>query len=385
MLLASLAACDGGASSSSVVERTVSGDTTTVVVPLDAATGATRLDSLLILWRDPSLSRPQGLIQLGSRLVINDRTRLHLVGSDGSDPVAVGREGEGPGEFGAVSAIGAWGDTLAALDPRNRRFVLFNGNGKLEGTHPLVRIPDFINPRADGTPLVGSDDGVLVVQNEVFRTDRITRVALVWHPLGVGEPRVLRTWDHIEWVSAGQMIVPRVSNGPVGLVAVSVDGRVAWGDGQAYEVLIESVAEPSVLKLVRESTRVRVTPGARSTARTDSDMEEELASLLQAGMAEQEYAEFFPSFDRMLFGVDGRLWVRTLGADAPDVNPFFARREDEPAERRWESFDSVGEPAGGLLVPREFTPYVFDEASATGILETESGELVLAKAFWTAR
>lgn len=44
-----------------------------------------------------------------------------------------GREGEGPGEFGALYSLGWLGDTLAVLDPGNARISLHDGGGTYVG------------------------------------------------------------------------------------------------------------------------------------------------------------------------------------------------------------------------------------------------------------
>jgi hypothetical protein len=89
-----------------------------------------------------------------------------------------------------------------------------------------------------------------------------------------------------------------------------------------------------------------------------------------------------PSYDNIVFGEDGRLWIRALGADAPDVHPaLYAFTDVElSSHRRWEALDADGHPAGAVLLPRSFNPALFGTDEVWGFRTLETREVVLARA-----
>lgn len=74
-------------------------------------------------------SGPQGHIYVADPV----SNQIRVFAADGAYRRAIGREGEGPGEFGALYSLAWLGDTLAALDPRNARISLLTRRGEPAG------------------------------------------------------------------------------------------------------------------------------------------------------------------------------------------------------------------------------------------------------------
>ncbi len=378
-----LFACSGEGRSSDprTISRQQMGDTTLVTIPRGLDTTAVVVDSVRILWQDPALERPRALAIADDQVVIGDPTKLHFLTRDGAYRAGAGRPGEGPEDFGSVLSVGVAGDTVAALDSRNHRIALLDTGAVFRNSVRYAPSDGFVNPRS-GAALRFYDGGVLLLMTENVHLDRSTKAGLAWLPLSGGPSRILRTWDDIRWMDAEGVLVPDRVFGPRAHVAVSADGRIAWGDGLDYCVELSNLKAPSVLRVCRERPRSPLTSGARDVSVSGLELLPEVG----AAIARQAMPESFPSFDRLLFAEDGRLWVRALGAEGPDAHPSLVRWKEDalPSLRRWEALDPTGAPAGAVLLPDAFDPMVFDGEAAFGFLELVTGELVLAVAEWGA-
>jgi len=160
---------------------------------------------------------------------------------------------------------------------------------------------------------------------------------------------------------------------------------LAEADGLQYCVRITDLAGPEVLEVCRARPRTPVTSGVRNVP-DGLDLPPEWVAGIRDLAAIQSFADYFPSLDRLLFAETGELWVRALGADAPDVHPYVSEELLElwPPYRRWESLRSDGSPGATVLLPRSFDVQLFDGRTAYGFLELGSGELVVARARWDA-
>jgi hypothetical protein len=105
---------------------------TTRVVDIGVAEGSATLE----------LSGVVGAVRLsdGRIVIANGGTdELRFFDAAGNHVQTVGRDGEGPGEFRAISFIGRLpGDTLLIYDTRLRRVSLFDGSGKFNAAHSLT-------------------------------------------------------------------------------------------------------------------------------------------------------------------------------------------------------------------------------------------------------
>jgi hypothetical protein len=135
---------------------------------------------------------------------------IRVYDAQGTYVRTIGRQGGGPGEFTGLGSIGFVGDTLFAMDVRQRRMALFRGDGSLITT--IVAEP-FETPRAldsvffrpvpqvllsDGSALGGASYASHLVANgkitaePVYRLTRAARVlaTIAWVPVGSGQGSV---------------------------------------------------------------------------------------------------------------------------------------------------------------------------------------------------
>ena len=378
------ASCDSGGAPGASPSRIVRGDTTFVTWPSELQVPETRVDSIRTLWRDERLEDPGSMVRIGDRIAVGDRERIHILRADGAHLGTYGRAGRGPEELGQVAAVAEYEGDVAVLDARNQRIALIDTSGAFVGTEPLARPLPFVNPRGGWRTPRAWDGGLLALYGENVRTDRPSRVALVWQGLGADDAHVVRTWDDVLWIDAGIM-VPASAFPARALVAIGAEGRIAFGDGLDFCLSIAHVARPSVLEVCYAAPRARITDGVRGRRVSDVNVPAGLEERLAAAIARQSIGEHFPSYDRLLFGTGGLLWVRTLGADAPDVHPLLVgwRSEARPPYRRWVAIAPDGLPVRAVSLPTSFDPRIFEDRGAVGFLELASGEIVVAEARWS--
>ena len=125
----------GGAEPGSVPSLLYAMGLDTVRVTLENEIVAT-VDGPLALTRvGDLLPAPDGSLLVGQP---EDRTVM-LLSRDGDVVGRVGREGEGPGEFRWISALGWRGDSLWVSDIRGRRITVFNSQLEVVRTEPSPR------------------------------------------------------------------------------------------------------------------------------------------------------------------------------------------------------------------------------------------------------
>ena len=370
----------GAPSDSGEIVREVRSDTTFVVVPDIPLPDDEAL--VEVLWASDSLERPNLIAIRGDLLVVGDRTRLHLFDLGSGTVESIGREGEGPGEFMDVAAIGFDADTLVVVDTRSSRITHISLAGALLGTEELVRAGAYPNPEPAGSGLRIMEGGMLMVatSNVSLRTGIGTAVVVTG-----SDARVLRTW-------AGS---PRIDNGVIGpedafgdavSVALGVDGTIVSGKGRDY--CFEIAPPVGALTVVcRERARTPVSSEMRRVYREGLEGPEQFLDAVVDLSRAQTMPDVVPSFDDIRVGSEGLIWVRVAGPTLPDVHPTLVMYEPRAGHRPqvWERFTVEGEPAASVRFPSNFDPIVFGSGEAFGFLESDIGELHLARASWTAR
>jgi hypothetical protein len=384
LLFAACGACESRAPEGSVL-REERGDT--LVLDWLADPPVLRADTVQTLWRSPALENPSSMIRLHDRLVIADRTKVHVLRVTGELVLTVGRPGEGPGEFRSVSAVGTIDDTILAFDVRLQRLSYHTSNGTFLFTRRLQPIPTFGNWRRGGAPLRFFDGGFLYVAEENVHVTRPTRAALVWRAVGSDSSRVIRTWDDVEWQELGGMVIAHKELFPPrALAAVGRDGRYAHGTGLEYCVDVETVGSEKVTRVCRDWQRVPVTRQVRDPdiagLAERYDFSRQQRAIFEALIGEQEISDLRPSYDDLMFDDSGRLWVRTVTPEGRDVHPQLAFLVPDlaPAYRYWDVFDADGRLLWTVRLPSRFDPRVTDDEIVYGFCELSSGEIVIAKA-----
>lgn len=380
-MVLSLPGCTGGgADGAAVLEDTV-GDTvirTFVGAPDPAAVGAVR-----VLWRSERLESPHTVAYHPGRLLIGDRTRVHILrleGDSAAGAVTVGREGEGPGEFRDVTAVGFLApDTLAAYDPRNARLTLLDPDGELLGERRLAvgggRPPVFWRRR-----LRAHQGDLLEISSSMFAGEGRGTVSLVRR--GLDSAVVVEEWPgHENQVLDGGVITGARLFSDGTIAAIGPTGRVARGDGQDYCITVFTVdaADPP-RRFCRDRERTPMGAGIRSpdwSRIDDPETRQGFERLHRAVRMEDR----LPSYDRLLWTEDGRLWVRTLGPEVAEAHPFLGQRGPGgvPIARHWDVYDMDG--SGGVRtvpLPAGFEPRAVAGDRVHGLYELETGEVVVA-------
>jgi hypothetical protein len=355
------------------------GDTTIVTTRGEPL--AVRIDSVQVIWQSPELENPRAMIVAGDQVIVGDPTRLHILSENGEHVRSVARQGAGPGEFASVDALGSLGsDTVAVYDDRHQRISFFTHAGEYRGTARITPVSPYVN--AEGRTLAQLRGGVLFLGTENVHSDRPTRTALVWRDLAADSASVLAWWNGEQYVDyGGRMFAPSQLFGPRVIVAIASDGRVAVGDGIEYCVRIHDFQENTILKPCRVRAPVPVGDGIRNPDLNrieNQGRREALAGVVQA----QEVGETLPSFDRLIFGPEGQLWVRTIGAEFANLHPYLRQDMPErlPPYRTWEVFDAIGRLVGAMELPSNFDPQTATPTRVFGFLEMATGEIAIGAA-----
>lgn len=375
-----LAACGNAPGTDEIrSEITEQGDTTTVTTRGEPA--PVPIDDVRVIWRSPELENPRALLAASDgRLIVGDPTRLHILTLSGDHVGSVGRAGAGPGEFGSIVALGRLGaDTVAVHDVRHQRISFFTPTGEYLGATRVTPMPPYVNP--EGPALAALRGGMISLWRENIHSDRPTRTALVWRDLRADTAAVLARWDGERYVDyGGRMFAPPRLFGPRVIAALASDGHVAVGDGMEYCVGVRSLADGTFRKACRVRTPVPVGEGVRDPDLSrieDEGRREALANI----MREQEIGDHLPSFDRLLFDEQGRLWIRTLGPGLAEVHPYLRDTPDlEPDYRTWDVFDTIGHLVGVVEVPSNFEPQAVASGRIFGFLEMATGEITIGVA-----
>lgn len=380
--VALLAACERGQGSTEEtvrVETTILGDTT--IVRSSGMPPVVRPDTVLVLWRSDALERPRSMARVGDRLVVGDGTRVHLVPLDGDAPVSVGGEGEGPGEYRAIAAVGVLGDTILVYDARVMRLSRLSADGAYLASRQITPRVPFVNISRGGEMLVPLGDGVLAIHEENVNLVRPIRRAVLEHALAADSSHVVGAWDGAHWTRIGELIGPRELFPARAILAVAADGRIAYGNALDYCISVSRPAQPAVRRVCRDWQRAQVGDGIRSPDLALLE-DERSRQVLESLLRDQQIGPLLPSFDALRFGADGTLWVRTVGDEMSHVHPLLAARVAGagPERRRWDVFDAEGRLVRTVELPTPFDPRVFGDGRIWGIMELPSGELTIAEA-----
>ncbi len=203
VLLLVVMGCGGNESpEAEAVEPGVFAIDTTPVLTLGVSDGDARLMFNVV---QSARRQPDGTLLIadgGSR-------EVRWYGADGEPVRAVGRRGEGPGEFGGPLSLLPWpGDTVAVLDLGQRRLTLLDASGVVVRTHTEVPA-DFI-----ALPWRPWIDRRTVVFGAVGQAEQCVRAALQAMPLHPLEEGVrFLTLDDVGrlWLQEGPETASRLS------------------------------------------------------------------------------------------------------------------------------------------------------------------------------
>ena len=349
--------------------------------PSEATSGASNvllLDSIPVLDLGDEVKGPQEEfsgtvipVRLGDGTLVvanGGSQELRFFDSTGAFIKAVGRDGEGPGEFRRLGWLHAGvGDTLRtwdwsllrmevfAADGSHQRSVLLRAPGQRAGVRPVGALADGnIIMRSQGNVDFSSADGAVRDTSMILRYDSSGRLADTLGTFPGSESWIVKS-------QVGQAVGVSVSNRPFGreLTVVAHGGTVTVGTADAPELTVLR-SDGSTLRTVRWEVPVEPVSAddianykAMSAegwpAGSESRRDRYLARLEDA-----PYPPTKPTFADFVMGSDGSVWVRR-----------FANRADGGGAT-FDVFDSTGARKGECTMPSRFTPTQITPVYALG-------------------
>ena len=371
------------------------------------------------VWRAGGLSAPEWAeftrsgpfaFDGGGNLYVLDAEALHMVkvGPDGSLVATIGREGEGPGEFGLILGIIVWPDgSLAVNDHLRSGLQLFGADGRFQRVvrwRPMEgRLLPHLGASWDMRP--GPRPGVLYAQGPEAGFGR------VYGAVAEADERTIEALDLGGDVVAAEVLLegwrpPRpgradAATGPGNLAAtmrtmdapyyepklewdVLPGGAIAYADSSTYAVrivrdgvVLNTLTRPIGPRPVTRAMESRMRDamlrdvdresGVEVTGRSP-DLAREIASRRRAGWAAAretiENATFHPEIPvigEIRATPDGFVWVRRQDPESggPRRTRGYTRTADEDGPI--DVFDPDGSyvgtfPAGGMRMPGAFGP-----------------------------
>ena len=276
-------------------------------------------------------------------VAVSGTSQIRIFAPDGTFLRAVGREGEGPGEFRQL--MGIWnvgGDSLVAWDGGLRRITLLDPDASVVRQVVLSGNPSnpwLLRPLEDGRYAL-VDDRYSFGQSGM--EDQFMEVTL-HTPTGAFEDSVGRFvvarmgrigTDEMTRVGSA-LFAPRTN-------VVTIGGKLAVGPGGAPE-FAEYDAQGELVRIVRWPDADRKVQDAD----VERYHEQQLASIEDENQRRAERAylatvpveQQFPVYDLMLAGADGGVWLREF------------RRPREEGPQRWMIFDPAGQLLGSVAMP----------------------------------
>lgn len=328
-------------------------------------------------YRIAGPTNPYAGVAIAARAVIDDRGHLFLLQPmdldikvfDGQGRLVrtIGREGEGPGEFRALSAIGLVGDTLHVSDPVRGTVSFFDLDGNFVTSRRWLSTmaPEPVDREimmTPTTPLVVLFDGTAVMRPNVVGLAQPPGLGLQTASVRIPLLRIDaagQVTDTVAWEELTGTVVGMMHQGqPVHIRAPFVTGPLTFalpdgsgivtvneirGDGASILVTkVESSGETEfrrflpieprpmtdgILRLAAQRVRSRFADEAPPIP----DIE---AALAGAGLVPGT----LPAVTALVGGSDGSIWLR--------------REEIDGASVLWNVLDSEGFVRGSVLLPR---------------------------------
>lgn len=258
-----------------------------------------------------------------------------------------GRAGEGPGEFGAVGAVGIAGDSLYVFDGALARVSVFDLEGAFSRSYPVrvqgVAFPDAIGLLGDGGWVVMS--GFAFSPQDISALVRDTSLMVHLHTDGQASDTIGR-FPTVEFFVYGDgNRTTAVSRAFGRSLAYAVGGaRIYLGDTERYEIAGYAPSGRPVLVLRRQVAPRPVTDGAIAAFKevdrrrlVDPQFRQQMERLL----AEMPYPDQLPAFGALQTDALGNLWVSEY--QAPDADSL-----------RWTVYSQEGTPLAMVSIPADF-------------------------------
>jgi hypothetical protein len=283
----------------------------------------------------------------GRIVVGNGGTKeLRFYSATGTHLKSVGREGEGPGEFGAVGTIGVAGDSLYVFDWRLVRASVFDLDGVFARSYP-VRVPGIAFPNPVG---VLGDGGWIVMSGFAFSPQDIAAVvrdtSLVVHLRSDGSGAdTLGRFPTVEFFMWGDGSTTTAASRAFGRsLAYAVGERTTYlGDTERYEIAayapdgrLESVLRQSVPRRPVTTGDIEAYKEVDRSRLVDAQYRQQMERLLAA----MPYPDAMPAFGGLQVDGSGNLWVSEFPVPAAD-------------SVRWTVYGQDGRPIAHVVLPAD--------------------------------
>ncbi|MDH4352300.1 MAG: hypothetical protein OEW56_14220, partial [Gemmatimonadota bacterium] len=293
----------------------------------------------------------------GTIVVANSGTQqLRYYDPDGTLRTSAGRKGGGPGEFQMLmTLLGVPGDSLLTFDAMNRRFSVFDADGRhmrdFGTTDASSPVPILVIGRLDDGTYIGQQPNVRVGPEMFARKEGPARDSVyVLHVDASGIPADtfgLFPGPRVEvqmFEFAGRSVpMPVMVPFSPGTAIAVAPGTVYLGVSDTYEIgaytpsgrltrLVRRAYEP------RKVTQAEIETNRASMADVMADQSNPFVQQFRDAYASIQYPETMPAYGELETDADGNLWVSTsLGT--PDE------------ARRWSIFGPEGRWLGDVTTP----------------------------------
>lgn len=361
---------------------------TTVITTISGGTwnlaGPIRIDSVTILW-DGGTLRPNAPMAVGDdgTIYAAEASQLDLIRPDGSAAPAIGRAGQGPGEFQEIAGVYASHDSLLVWDRGNRRLSLLDRAGRVLVTSPVLFPASLQGPQP--IALFPAPAGIVMTWNHGFVAPDAPpdTFAVMVGTFGADSThwRTVVNLRDMQWTHVGGMVGPKHLFGEKPLVAVGPDGMFAVSQGVEYWVNWGVATSTKVTRIVRRLDPVPVSgkigeiPEA-VLKRVPPALRQSFQGLAAAGV----YGKVRNRIDELRLDDAGRLWVR-IETPADTLNPMLNHwyPEGRAPHYHWDLYGASGQRLGAVELPSRFTPGAFRRGVVYGIDEEEDGNNAVAK------
>ncbi len=302
-----------------------------------------------------------------STIVVADRSgSIRFFDKRGQFLRAVGRHGEGPGEYRVINFMRRIrSDSLLVWDFPARRITILAPDGTLQRSEPGPVTEGFfygLDAFAEGS-LLGSYDGPLTGARPANGILRTTSAVVRFSPSsGTMDTLALITIGS-SYVSGGEHF--RISSMPYPAEAMAIAaGRSAYvGSSERFEIAFRN-ENGQLVRLIRldrapaaidDSTRERYIADQLLHARTEAGRER-----LKALYAELPFPKTLPAFGALAVDADSNLWVSA-----------YALTDTLPT--RWTIFDPAGRILAEARTPARFKVFAIAREDIIGVRSDSVG------------
>lgn len=319
---------------------------------------------------------------------VNGPPQVLVIGADGVLEATIGREGEGPGEFSAMtsgiaSIVRLGADSLFVWDQNHRRMSVFTEDGRHVRDVDLSGLA-LVSPIATGsafsvaayTYLLPSTPGSLVLFAVGYfgPGEGVRRVEAISYRITLDGDQLARLgpFPGEETFMTEELGMAPYPFGANTYGAASGDALlVGTAEAPAFHVYSSTGA---LEQIVRWPDHDRTVSGPLLSDWTDF-VEDWLASMpagerraIREILDAMPPAEQFPAYDGIIAAESGEVWV---GAYAGQLTmPPTPLNVRVPA-RRWLVFSPEGELTASVQTPEGFQPYAVHEGRVWGVFRDE--------------